>query len=258
MISEIIYGSTPEILEDSLNFDDNEIGALDEGTVDFLTTWPGYAAELLGAGVEKNERLIHASVPGFFFVKKFRPKPDGSARAIVTVSLIGQLGALTEDDWEERRLREISAFGQIVSVGPLEKVIIVTTASETGEDPETSTDVAARRRIPKLDALGEVEYKTITTPSGSAERWNVNDPGISCVDTYFVLEEPDTTVIGTALAPPDAPTPPAYQWGSYTEPLRANHPSGWVLCDRKITVLIPGRLWRVVDTFEYYQAAVPD
>lgn len=252
--SELIYGATPTILEDSLSMEDGELGALDEATVDLLTAWPGYKAELTTAGITKNALVTHPDIPGIFYCRKLRPKPEGSARAITTASLVGILA----DEWEDRRLREISAFGQQISVGPLEKIIIVTTAQETGEDPEDASTVPARRRIPKLDAEGEVEYKTIVTPSGSAERWNVNDPGITCIDTYFQRTAPSTTVIGTALTPPSAPTPPTYLWGTYEEPMRANHPNGWVLADRKISIIIPDLVWKVVDTFEYYQAALPD
>lgn len=252
--AELIYGSTPTILEDTLSMEDGELGALDEATVDLLTAWPGYKADLTTAGITKNALVTHPDIPGIFYCKALRPKPEGSARAITTASLIGILA----DEWEDRRLREISAFGQQISVGPLEKIIIVTTAQETGEDPDDDSTVPARRRIPKLDAEGEVEYKTIVTPSGSAERWNVNDPGITCIDTYFQRTAPSTTVIGTAVTPPSAPTPPAYLWGTYEEPMRANHPNGWVLADRKISIIIPGVVWKVVDTFEYYQAALPD
>lgn len=252
--AELIYGETPTILEDSLSMEDGELGALDEATVDLLTAWPGYKAELTSVGITKNALVTHPDIPGIFYCRKLRPKPEGSARAITTASLVGILA----DEWEERRLREISAFGQQISVGPLEKIIIVTTAQETGEDPEDASTVPARRRIPKLDAEGEVEYKTIVTPSGSAERWNVNDPGITVIDTYFQRTAPSTTVIGTALTPPSAPTPPAYLWGTYSQPMRSNHPNGWVLADRKISIIIPDLVWKVVDTFEYYQVALPD
>jgi hypothetical protein len=254
MNSELLYGSTATILEDTLTVTDGELGSLDEATVDLLTAWPGYKADLATVGLTKNALSTHPDIPGIFYVRNLRPKPEGSARAITTVSLIGIMAAT----WEERRLREISAFGQTISVGPIEKIIIVTTAQETGEDPDTAGTVPARRRIPKLDSLGEVEYKTIVTPSGSAERWNVNDPSITLTDTYFVRTEPATDVIGQVISPVDPPTPPAYLWASYDQPKRANHPNGWVLGDRKISIIIPGEVWKVVDTIDYYQLAMPD
>jgi hypothetical protein len=254
--SELIYGETATILEDTLTMNDGELGALDECTVDLLTAWPGYKADLTAVGLTKNALSTHPDIPGIFYVRNLRPKPEGSARAITTVSLIGILA----NAWEDRRLREISAFGQTISVGPIEKIIIVTTAQETGEDPDDSADtnVPARRRIPKLDDMGEVVYKTIATPSGVAERWNVNDPSITLTDTYFTRTAPATDVIGQAITPVDAPTPPPYLWADYEEPKRANHPNGWVLGDRKISIVIPGEVWKVVDTIDYYQVNLPD
>jgi hypothetical protein len=259
--AELIYGETATILEDTLTVTDGELGSLDEATVDLLTTWPGYKADLTSVGLTKNALSTHPDIPGIFYVRNLRPKPEGSARAITTVSLIGIMAAT----WEERRLREISAFGQTISVGPIEKIIIVTTAQETGEDPDESADtnVPARRRIPKLDDMGEVVYRTIATPSGVAERWNVNDPSISLTDTYFTRTEPATDVIGqsitgAALTALDPPTPPPYLWADYEEPKRANHPNGWVLGDRKISIIIPGLVWKVVDTIDYYQVNLPD
>lgn len=252
MNKEIIWGETPFELEDTFSLNDGELGTLDTATVDYLCAFPGYIDDLyINASIEKNE--LYPEHGTHLWVKNISVKKEGSARCTASLSLIGQAVG-----WNERRLRTISAFGEVVSIGPIEKIIIVTTAAETGEDPETDAEVPAKRRIPKLDDEGVVQYKTIVTPSGSQERWNINDPGIKLTDTYFVLEAPDTTVIGTAIIPPEAPSVPAYQWAGYTEPKRANHPAGWVLDDRQITIVIPDKCWQVQDTYAHYQIEVPD
>lgn len=252
MNKEIIWGETPFELEDTFSLTDGELGVLDTATVEYLCAFPAYIFDLsANAGIEKNE--LYPDHGTHLWVKSISVKKEGSARCTASISIIGQA-----DGWDERRLRSISAFGEVVSIGPIEKVVIVTTASETGEDPESDTEVPAKRRIPKLDAEGEVQYKTITTPSGSQERWNINDPGIKVTDTYFVTTQPDTTVIGTALTPPIPPDVPAYQWGTYSEPMRGNHPNGWVLDDRQITIIIPDQCWQVEDTYGYYQTQIPD
>jgi hypothetical protein len=252
MNKELIWGETPFELEDTFSLTDGELGVLDTATVDYLCAFPAYIDDLfINGSIEKNELYPEAGT--HLWVKNISVKKEGSARCTATLSLIGQMAG-----WDERRSRVLSAFGAVVSIGPIEKVIIVTTASETGEDPEDDSEVPAKRRIPKLDAEGEVEYKTITTPSGSAERWNINDPSVKIVDTYFVIEEPTSVEIGTAFTPLTPPTPPADQWVSYDEPKRANHPNGWVLDDRQIIVIIPEKCWQVTDTIGYYQASVPD
>jgi len=253
MNSELLWGAVPQIMEDSLEIDDGDLGALDEGTVDVLTAWPLYKPGLTALGLQKNELVTNSEIPGEFWVQRYRIRREGSALAVVTVSIVGFLS----DAIENRTLREISAFGQSISIGPIEKTIIEISPGE-GIDPATGDPVEVRRRVPKLDANGDVEYVTIVTPSGAAERWNINDPTVSLTDTYFAKTEPDTAEIGTGMDPPFAPNVPPYQWIGYNEPLRSNHPGGWFLSDRKISIIIPGKLWKVVDTYDYVQAAQPD
>lgn len=253
MNSELLWGAVPQIMEDSLEIDDGDLGALDEGTVDVLTAWPLYKPGLAALGLVKNQLVTNSEIPGEFWVQRYRIRREGSALAVVTVSIVGFLA----DDIDDRTLREISAFGQTVSIGPIEKTIIEISPGE-GIDPATGDPVEVRRRVPKLDANGDVEYVTIVTPSGAAERWNINDPTVSVTDTYFSKTEPDTSRIGQALSPSQPPDTPNSQWGGYNEPLRLNHPNGWFLSDRKISTIIPGRLWKVVDTYDYMQESQPD
>ena len=194
------------------------------------------------------------AVPGWsgMYIKALAAAQEGDAHALLSVEGYGLLVA------GEKRKRVLAAAGQIIAVGPIEKIIIVTAADETAVDPDTDLATDATRRIPKLDADGEVEYKTIVTPTGSAERWNINQAFITISDTYFATSVPSTTVIGTAVTPPSAPTPPSYLWGSYAEPMRLNHPSGWVLDDRRVEDIVPGSLYQVTDSFGYYYVAQPD
>lgn len=262
---EIIWGpqNQGQLIEDSLEFTDGELGELDEASFEWYIPYvieptDGSSLETgLTAGIRKNELCDFLLFKGQFFVRSMRFKQLGSQIGIATISCVGQSRILS-GQWQERRLREISAYGQMVSVGPIEKVIIVEEETE-GIDPETGNPAVVKRRVPKVDALGEVEYQDIVvTGSGTSKRWNINDPTVSVTDTYFVITQPLTNVIGTALTPPTPPLPPPYKWTGYNEPLRGNAPSGWVLDDRRISVIIPNQIWRVVDTFNFYQAAVPD
>jgi len=214
-----------------------------------VTSFPAWRAGAVAAGYTRG-----SAVPGWsgMYVRGLSAEQEGDAHAMVTVDGFGLLVA------GEKRKRVMAAAGQVIAVGPLEKIIIVTTTDETGLDPDTDLAADVTRRIPKLDADGEVEYKTIVTPTGSAERWNINQAFITVSDTYFATSTPDMTVVGTAVTPPSAPTPPSYLWGSYAEPMRLNHPSGWVLDDRSPEEIVPGSLWRVTDSFGYYYVAQPD
>ena len=248
--AELIYGEVPMEIEDSMTVTDGAGGEVDELKVDYLCTWPTYTDELAYAGIIKNDPFPDVDE---FWVKGFSVKKEGSARCVVTVNSLGMIGGFVE-----RRLRSISAFGQVVSIGPIEKIILVVTDGEAGTDPETDTAADVRRRVPKLDSEGEPVYKTIVTPSGSAERWNINEAGIRVSDVYFSTTEPDMTVVKTAITPTDAPAVPADPWTGYQEPMRGNHPYGWILDDRGSEELIEGKLWRLSDTFGYYLEAVPD
>lgn len=247
-------------MEGSLSFDDGELGELDEASFDWFIPFlmdSGSINVALTTGIVKNTLCAPLNDVGVFFTRSISFKREGIEYGIATVNAVGQ-ARNTLANWQERRLREISAYGQMVSVGPIEKVIIVEEETE-GIDPETGNPAVVKRRVPKVDALGEVEYQDIVvTGSGTSKRWNINDPAITVTDTYFVRTQPLTNVIGTALTPPTPPLPPPYKWTGYNEPLRGNAPSGWVLDDRRISVIIPNLIWRVVDTHNFYQAAVPD
>lgn len=120
-----------------------------------------------------------------------------------------------------------------------------------------------RRRIAtnsKDIALGPAEGVTYTTPTGSAARWNIKDAVLVVKDTYFTTTQPDTTVIGRNLEPPNPPEPPPYlEW--FGMPLRYFTPRNWVLDDRQAE-LVAGTeetgLWQVEDTMAYYHIAQPD
>jgi len=248
----IHYGPTAAFQVGPGRSTEGDLAELDTVQFDALvpcTSFPAWRAGAVAAGYTRG-----AAVPGWsgMYIKSLSAEQEGSTHALLTVDGFGLLTA------GEKRKRVIAAAGQIIAVGPIEKIIIVTATDETGLDPDTDTATDATRRIPKLDADGEVEYKTIVTPTGSAERWNINQAFITLSDTYFATSLPSTTVIGTAQTPPSAPTPPSYLWGSYAEPMRLNHPSGWVLDDRRIEEIVPGSLFSVTDSFGYYYVAQPD
>ena len=248
--SEIIWGETGYEIEDSLRVTDGDTGEADELSVDYFCQWPNYKSELLGIGIEKS-----ALWPGIseFYVRTLSARREGSSRCIVSIAAAGMSGGFSE-----RRRRTISAFGQVVSIGPIEKIIIVTTLDETAVDPETGDPVAVTRRETKLDALGETEYKTLVTPSGSGERWNIAEAGIRLVDVYFSKTRPSMVEVKLPFTPLDAPLVPVDPWLGYEEALRGNHPFGWVLDDRQIEDVVSGQLYRVTDTIGHYLERVPD
>jgi hypothetical protein len=250
VVAELIYGATPFELEDSFQVTDGGDGELDELAVDYFCAFPGYKAELTAAGITKYDPYPDAAG---FWVTNLRAKKEGSGRCVVSVSCAGMSGGFAA-----RRRRTISAFGQVVSIGPIERVILVTALDETGKDPETGAPVEVRRREAKLDGDGEVVYKTISTPSGTGERWNIAEAGIRVTDVYFATSAPTMTVVKTAMAPPSAPAVPTSPWGSYGEAMRFNHPNGWVLDDRQLEEVVTGKLWRVTDVYGHYLMAVPD
>jgi len=231
---------------------EGDLAELDSVELDVLVAAASFSAWRAGASAAGYTR--GSAFPGWsgMFVQTLAAEQEGSGHALVTVTGTGLLTA------GEKRKRTTSCAGQVVSVGPLEKVILVWDNAETAEDPDTSSSAIGKRRIPKVDTDGEIVYKSITTPSGLAERWNINTAILNVTDTYFVTSAPATNTAGTAVTPPDAPTPPPYIWGGYSEPLRLNHPSGWVLDDRQVETIVPGQLWRVTDTFAYYYSGQPD
>lgn len=231
---------------------EGDLAELDTVELDVLVAASPFSAWRAGAAAAGYTR--GSGFPGWsgMFVQAMSAEQEGAAHALVTVSGFGLLTA------GEKRKRTTSCAGQVVAVGPIEKIVLVWDDAETAEDPETATTTTGKRRIPKVDEDGEVVYKSITTPSGLAERWNINTAILNVTDTYFVTSAPATNTAGTAVTPPDAPTPPPYIWGGYAEPLRLNHPAGWVLDDRQVETIVPGQLWRVTDTFAYYYTGQPD
>ena len=248
----IHYGPSAAFQVGPARSTEGDLAELDTVQFDSLipcATFSAWRSAAIAAGYTRG-----SAVPGWsgMFIRTLAAEQEGDAHALLTVEGFGLLVA------GEKRKRIMAAAGQIIAVGPIEKIVIVTATDETATDPDTDTTVDATRRIPKLDADGEVEYKTITTPTGTAQRWNINQAFITVSDTYFTTTAPDMTAVGTAVTPPSAPTPPSYLWGSYGEPMRLNHPSGWVLDDRNPEEIVPGSLWKVVDSFGYYYVAQPD
>lgn len=228
---------------------EGDIGELDTVDVDLLVaSFAGWRAAATAAGYERG-----SAFPGWsgMYVKSLNASQDGSG-AVVTVSGHGVF------DGEEKRKRTISCAGRQVSVGPVSKKVLVWSTEEEAEDAETGDSVEGKRQIDKLDEDGEVEWVTIATPSGTNPRWNIMEAILNVEDVYFATTEPDTTVGGTANTPPNPPTPPAYVWSGYDEPLRANHPNGWVMENRVPEEIVPGSLWRVTDRWAFYYADSPD
>jgi hypothetical protein len=249
----VIHYGSDTLQVGPLRSTEGDLAELDTVAVDYLipcATFAQWKAAAAAAGFTRG-----SAVPGWsaLYIRDMAAEQEGDAHALISVNAHGLLPSAGE-----KRKRIIAAAGQIIGVGPIERVIIVTNEDETGTDPSDSSTVPAKRRIPKVDTDGDVVYKTIVTPTGSAERWNINQAFITVSDTYFTTSEPDMTVIGTAQTPPDAPTPPSYIWGSYGEVMRANHPSGWVLDDRQSEEIVPGLLYRVTDSSGYYYVAQPD
>lgn len=232
---------------------EGDLAELDTLSLDYLipcTVFAQWKAAAASAGFTRGSAVPSWST---LFVRDMSAEEEGDSHALITVNGHGLLPGAGD-----KRKRIIAAAGQIIGVGPIEQIIVVTNKEETGTDPSDDSTVPAKRRIPKVDDDGEVVYKTISTPTGTADRWNINQAFLTVSDTYFATSEPSTTVIGTAQTPPTAPTPPSYIWGSYGEVMRANHPSGWVLDDRQSEEIVPGSLWRVTDSFGYYYVAQPD
>lgn len=246
----IVHGFLPQQIGGIVE-NDMPVGVLDTATVSYLTSFSGWREQLASLGIAK--RMVHPGFPGMY-VKDFKTQQDGDLRK-VTLPLEG---VLTSNG--DKRVRTISAFGSIISIGPIEKVHIVDEADGVDEDGNA---VTAQRRVPELNDLGEVQYKTIAAPVGTAERWNVNDPAVTVIDTYFSTTAPVTTQIGTNVIPVNAPAVTVSGWGGLDVDLRANYPNGWVLDNRESeqlygSVVGGDGLWKIVDTHEYYQAVVPD
>lgn len=245
----VFYGALP-MLMDKPRYQHNGLGALDTGTVRALVNdgvSGGWKASLSSLGITEGSKYAGLWVKSITRITLGRE-----------VECDVQLEGVFSGD---KRQRVISAFGSTVSIGPIEQVILVN--DEVGEDPEEGGTGMAKRRVPKVDGSGKVVNLNISTGTGQAERWNIFEPGVTVVDTYYQTSSPDTSANGAKLSPPSAPTAPAYQWGAYNRDMRKNHPSGWVLTAREAEQLygaVSGGLglWKVVDTYDYFFAARPE
>lgn len=231
-----------------------DIGELDTLNFDLLVAEP-WRTSATAAGYGRGVKITAGGYHSMW-VQSRAGEQESEDTAQVAILCVGLLDA------GDKRKRVIAAAGKVVSVGPIEKTVLVVNREESGTDAETGDPAPAKRRIPKLDSEGEVVSKIIVTPSGSGERWNINEAIVTVTDTYFTTTAPDTTLVGTAVTPTTAPSVPAYLWASYGEPMRFHHPNGWVLDDREVEQLFSGSggagLWRVTDRFGYYQLATPD
>lgn len=254
MLPTIHHGALPLIISgpDEVEADDGELDSL-RLTVLLDTATDPWRTAAASAGYARKTKLTgyHS-----MWVRTLGKTQTTDITTEVAVDAIGLIAT------GEKRRRTLGVAGSETSVGPTERIIIVT-EEQTGEDPETSTDgVAVKRRVPKLDSLGEVVLIDIVTPSGTAKRWLIKTPFLTVTDTYIVAgAAPSTTIIGTAQTPPTAPTAPTNPWAGYTGTLRGIHPTGWVLDDRNVTQLfVDGAdgLYQVTDTYGYYYAAIPD
>lgn len=248
----LFHGSLP-FITDSPAVSRGGRGMLDSFRARLLCTgdWEADAADL-GFEIDKKLSSYHS-----LWVRSM--EPTNETDDVVIVDIVGE-GLSNEG---ERRQRKMKSGEQEVSVGPYEKVIIIYVKDETGTDPEDdSTLDQVPRRTPKLDEDGEPVLKDITTPSGTGKRWLISESEVTLIDTYFVTERPDMSVIGQAFSPVNPPDTPDFLWSGYDQPLRGRHPSGWVLSDRDADEIFyftdAVGLWRVTDTIVFRQAAIPD
>jgi hypothetical protein len=254
MLATITHGSTPLILEGPIRRFGKK-GELDTITYKVLTAAETATSELISLGFVRDEKLTDAGHS--IWVDDITETPESD---LLTEHAILCSGLITDG---ERRRRTISAGQREISVGPTEKVILAWTDSEKGKDPATSTSTRVLRRVPAVDEdTGEAKFETITTPSGSQERWNIKDSVLTVRDTYFTTTRPDTTIIGTANVPPNPPDPPPYIWDTYDGPKRGNHPNGWVLDDLAVDELhtsgTTDGLFSNTATWSYYYTELPD
>lgn len=247
----IVYGAYPMKLageRETLG----ALGQLDAAQLQIAVAWPTRISQVTTAGYAK-----HTKVTGYhsMWVEDIEFSRDGAQTGVADVALIGLIES------GEKRRRTISNQGRQIAIGPFEKVILVTTTDETAEDPDAGP-VDAVRRIPKLDEDGDVVYKTITTPSGTGPRWNINQPLVAISDRYFTTTKPSQVLGGTALTPSNAPSITPVDWTTSGAELRFQHPNGWVLENRTIDELFrvsdSDGLWAVQDDFAYYPTHLPD
>jgi hypothetical protein len=103
-------------------------------------------------------------------------------------------------------------------------------------------------------------YKNITfagylaTPGAG----DVAEPRIGVVARWISTTQPSMAIVGTAVTPDLAPTPPDSVWDSIpSDQIIRNIPKWWVL-DARMPEQIPGtNVWLVEDTFSFYQTVKP-
>lgn len=232
-------------------------GTLDAQTYEALVRRSNRAGDLASLGFPTSGKI---TVPGNYsmWVADASDQEESSLTLLVTIPTMGLVAG------GEKRKRFMSVAGREVAIGPDDVVVLAWTTEENGSEAngDDLEDEFVKRRVPKVDSNGDPVYKVITTPLGTWDRWNVREPILVVTDTYFTTSQPDMTKGGTALAPPNPPSPPPFVWGGYTEPLRKNYPTGWVLDDRRpeehFKISNSNGLWEVTDVFGYYHAAIPD
>lgn len=201
---------------------------------------------------------IDRKLTGFHSLWVKAMEPDEQAEGVVIVEVTGEGLKNTGD----RRTRRLRCGERQTSVGPHEKVVIVWSKEERGEDPAGGLLDKVPRRSPKLDEDGETEYKTISTPSGNMDRWVVSEAEVSLIDTYFTTTKPSMAAVGGVFVPDNAPEVPDYQWTDYGEAMRGVHPNGWILADRDVEEIFKFSetegLWRVADTVLFRHPSFPD
>jgi hypothetical protein len=252
MEAAIFHGSLPFMME-NINVSRGGRGVLDSFRAQILCS-ADWETDARALGFEIDKRLgSYASL----WVKSM--VPDEQAEDVVSVQISGEGLANTGD----RRQRTMKSGEQQTSVGPHEKVVIVWSKEERGEDPESEEPLdRVKSRRTKLDADGEPVLKSIVTPSGTLKQWVISEAEVAVIDTYFVTSKPAMNVVGTVFAPVNAPTVPPYQWGGYGEQKRGRHPNGWVLVDRDVEEISYFSdtigLWRVVDNMVFRHPDFPE
>lgn len=229
-------------------------GELDSLSLEMVADPDDWETQLAEDGLVEFEKI-----PGWhsMWIQSLSEEGETDAATIVSVSAVGLLKP------GEKRKRTIKCMGQEFSVGPTERTVIVTVDAEKKVDPATDAKLPGivRRRVPKLDSLGEVENVVYTTLAGSSTRVSVGYSGISVADRYFTTSKPSTIAAGTVLSPPNSPAVSSAP-SSYGNPTRLHYPSGWILTSRNIDEIARASdtdgLWAVEDVFDYRYAHLPE
>jgi hypothetical protein len=230
-------------------------GELDALTLEMVANPEDWEDQLAAEGIVEFEKLEgwHS-----MWVQTLAEEGETDAVTVVSISAVGLLKP------GEKRKRTIKVEGQEYSVGPTERTVIVTVDAEKKVDPATDAKLPGivRRRVPKLDSLGEVENLVYYTPAGSGPRWSIGYSSISVADRYFVTTKPSTTAPGNAMTPPNPPLVGFSSLSSYGSATRKNYPSGWILTSRSseeiARVSDADGLWIVEDVFDFRPSSFPE